>query len=326
MREFIFWFASLPVFLIQNWHSMSSSNPAARFALPALLLGATGIAFAPIFVRLSEVGPVTTAFWRLALAWPLLYLWMKWDDKRGSRHGHPTRKPATLRDWVILNLPGLFFAGDLAVWHLSVTMTTVANATLLANFAPVFVTLVGWLFFRFHPSRRFLVGMFLALIGAVTLMGQSLTVSHEHLAGDGLGVITAMFYAGYILSIGRLRATYSTSTIMTCSAVSNTIILLLVAFLRGESLLPLTVHGWTILVLLAVISHVGGQSLIAFALAHLPPAFGSVTLLWQPACAAVLAWWMLNEPLSMWQAVGGMIVLVGIFLARKTNRAEVSKS
>jgi drug/metabolite transporter (DMT)-like permease len=302
---------------------MSSAVPlpaAARFALPALLLGATGIAFAPIFVRLSEIGPVSTAVWRLALSWPLLWLWMSWEDRSNKRADTPSRKPATVKDWIKLSLPGLFFAGDLAVWHISITLTTVANSTLLANFAPVFVTLFGWIWFQFRPTRKFLLGMGLAMGGAIVLMGESLTISPDHLLGDGLGLVTAVFYAAYILSIGRLRAIYSTATIMTWSAVSNTLILLLVALAMGESLWPQSAYAWSVLVALAVVSHVGGQSLIAYALAHLPAAFGSVSRLWQPACAAVLAWALLGEPLSPWQGVGGLVVLVGIFLARRGSR------
>lgn len=310
----------LPIFPKASSMSQMPPSPLVRLALPALLLGATGIGFAPIFVRLSEIGPVATAFWRLALSWPLLWAWMALEQRQATAKGTPVRKPQTLQDWFKLSLPGLFFAGDLAVWHIAITLTTVTNATLLANFAPVFVTLFGWLLFAHRPTTTFVLGMGLALIGAITLMGDSLSVSPEHLSGDALGLFTAVFYAGYILSVGRLRALYSTATIMTWSAVSNTIVLLIVAVLMGESLWPQTATAWAVLVGLALVSHVAGQSLIAFALAHLPPAFGSVSLLWQPACAAILAWALLGEALSLWQGIGGLIVLGGIFLARKGSR------
>lgn len=284
------------------------------------MLGATGIAFAPIFVRLSEVGPVATGFWRLALAWPFLAVWMVWEQRRARAQGTPVRRPQTKSDWLKLSLPGLFFAADLAVWHIAITMTSVTNATLLANFAPVFVTLFGWLLFAHRPTRLFLIGMAIALGGAITLMGDTLSVSPEHLPGDGLSLFTAVFYASYILSLGRLRSQYSTATIMTWSAVANTIALLVVALLMGESLWPQTPYAWGVLFGLALVSHVIGQSLIAFALAHLPPAFSSVSLLWQPACAALLAWAMLGEALSLWQGIGGLIVLGGILLARRGSK------
>ena len=97
-------------------------------SVAALLLGAVGIAFAPIFVRLSPLAPTATAFWRLALAAPLLWLWV-----RAERRPLPG-------SWRPLIWPGVFFAGDLALWHWSLQFTSVANSTLLANTMPVFVT------------------------------------------------------------------------------------------------------------------------------------------------------------------------------------------
>lgn len=299
-------------------------SAAARFALPALLLGAVGIAFAPIFVRLSEVGPISTAFYRILLALPALWLWMHLEERHDRRAAVILRKPKGWRDHVVMSLPGLFFAGDLAFWHLSISLTSVANATLLANFAPVFVTIFGWLLFRLKVSGTFILGMMLALGGAIVLMAESLTISSAQVLGDGLGIITAGFYAAYILAVNRLRATYSTATIMAWSAVSNTIVLFAVTLLVGESFLVPSLTGWLILLGLALISHAGGQSLIAYALAHLPPAFGSVSLLLQPAVAALLAWAILDERLSIWQGVGGLVILFGIFLARRGSRTKRS--
>lgn len=292
-----------------------SPQHSGRLALIALFSGAVAIAFAPIFVRLSELGPVATAFYRILLALPVLMSWMGWDQRAAA-----TRRPATLRDYVRLSLTGLFFAGDLAVWHWSIALTSVANATLLANAAPVFVTLGGWWLFGARVTRLFLLGMALALGGMGVLMSASVSIGVEHLWGDGLGLLTAVFYAGYILSVGRLRAEFSTPTIMAWSGLVTAAVLLPVAAVSGENLWPATLYGWAVLAALALISHAGGQSFIAYALAHLPVTFSSVGLLLQPATAALLAWVLLGEALSPWQGLGGVVVLSGIFLARRGSR------
>ncbi len=288
----------------------------ARIALAALLCGAVGIAFAPIFVRLSELGPTATAFHRLALSLPALWLWLHLEG-RGNRR---IARPASRADYAGLVVAGLLFAGDLAFWHWSIQFTTVANATLLANFAPVFVTLTAFALFGERFSRTFLIGMALALAGACVLMGRSFTLSPSHLLGDALGIVTAMFYAGYIIAVGRLRARFSTATIMAWSGLVTCAVLLPVALVSGEGLIATTVYGWAILLGLALISHAGGQSLIAYALAHLPAAFSSVSLLLQPAVAALLAWVILGEALGPWQALGALVILVGIYLARRGSR------
>ncbi len=294
----------------------------ARIALAALLAGAIAIAFAPIFVRLSELGPTATAFHRLALALPALWLWRHWE----GRAARPIVRPATRADYLGFGVAGLLFAGDLAFWHWSIRFTTVANATLLANFAPVFVTLAGFVLFGERFSRTFLTGMALALAGACVLMGRSVTLSLTHLGGDALGLVTAVFYAGYIVAVGRLRARFSTATIMAWSGLVTCLVLLPVAVISGESLIATSVSGWAVLVGLALVSHAGGQSLIAYALAHLPAAFSSVGLLLQPAVAAVLAWIILAEALGPWQALGAAVILVGIYLARRGSALPAADS
>jgi drug/metabolite transporter (DMT)-like permease len=92
---------------------------------------------------------------------------------------------------------------------------------------------------------------------------------------------------------------------------------LIIALISGESLIAMKLTGWLILVGLALVSHVIGQSLIAFSLAHLAASFSSLTLLIQPVAATVLAWLILDEGLRTQQAIGGIAVLIGILLARQ---------
>ena len=285
----------------------------ARAALSALFGGAVGIAFAPIFVRLSEVGPSATAFWRLSLALPALWLWMAIE---GKQSGAP-RQPSCMADYRRLIVAGLFFAADLAVWHWSILFTSVANATLLANFAPIFVTLGAWLWFGQRFRLTFILGMATALLGATILIGISVHLSFQHLLGDLLGLVTAVFYAGYILAVKELRDEFSSATVLAWSGVVSSVALLPIALLSGEGLVAFTAKGWGVLIGLALISQVGGQGLITYALAHLPAAFSSVGLLLQPAVAAALAWIILSEPVGFWQAMGGVVVLAGIVQARR---------
>jgi drug/metabolite transporter (DMT)-like permease len=80
--------------------------------------------------------------------------------------------------------------------------------------------------------------------------------------------------------------------------------------------------GWVKLLGLALISQAAGQSLIAYAMAHLPSTFSSVGLLFQPVMAALFAWVLLGETLGSVEIAGGVAVLVGIAVA---HRAEVGR-
>lgn len=285
-----------------------------RLALAALLVGATAIGVAPIFVRVSELGPTATAFYRQGLSLPVLGLWLL-----HARTAGPTPTRLAGRGLWALAAAGLFFAADLAVWHRSINITSVANATLLANFAPVFVAAAGWLFWRERIRGPLALGFVLAFGGAAVLMAHSLTLDAQRLGGDALGLLTAVFYAGYLTLVARGRARYSTALVMLVTSVASAAALLPLALVSGENLLPATVRGWLVLLGLALVSHVAGQGLIAYALAHLPAAFGAVSLLWQPVAAAVFADFILYEPLGVWQLAGAALVLAGIATARQAT-------
>src|ERR1019366_7889843 len=139
-------------------------------------------------------------------------------------------------------------------------MTSFANATLLGNSAPIFVTLAGWLLFGQRFSPLFLFGMALAVGGAAVLVGISLGHGQRPFLGDLLGVIVGAFYTGYIMLVGRLRGRFSTATVMGISGVFTCLALLPVALASGESLTAHTLHGWAGLCAPAWLSQCGGQS------------------------------------------------------------------
>ena len=291
--------------------SNAARAPEQRAALACLVLGGMAIGASPIFVRLSEVGPISTGFWRLALALIPLSIWAALGSRKDAVG------PAGLRDYLLLILPGVLLAIDLVAWHISLHMTSVANSTLLANVAPVFVTLIGWFLFRTPVSRIFLLGLGLAITGVLTLKGGPAALANGHLAGDAVAVLAAAFYAGYILAIGRLRGRFGTIRIMLWSSASAALSILPFALYFEGNILPPTRYGWAIVGGLAFISHAGGQVAITYALAYLPAAFSSLTLLLQPVVAAILAWWILAEAVTPLQATGGVIVLIGILVARR---------
>jgi drug/metabolite transporter (DMT)-like permease len=131
-------------------------------------------------------------------------------------------------------------------------------------------------------------------------------------------VITAMFYAWYLLTVKSLRDRgAATLRLMAATTTLTALVLLPVALASGEALLPSSTRGWLVLLGLAWITHAGGQGLITFALAHLPAAFSSVGLLLQPVLAAAFAWMLLSEPVGTLQIAGGLVVLAGIYLARR---------
>jgi drug/metabolite transporter (DMT)-like permease len=298
----------------------AASHPVSTAAFLCLLGGGCAIAFAPIFVRLSDTGPVASAFWRTALAVPLVWMWLWAEKTPGTDPELPVRRERRADRGLspAIILAGLFFAADLGVWHWSIVWTSVANATLLANLAPIFVTLAGWLFWKQRVTRVFLVGMVTAMAGMFVLVGPNFAIGGTRLLGDALGALTGVFYAGYMLAIKFARdARASTARLMAWSTTISALALLPVALVSPQPFLPAGASGWLVLAGLAVVSQVLGQGLIAYAFAHLSASLSSVSLLIQPVMAALFAWMIFGEAIGLAQLAGGAIVLAGIWLARK---------
>lgn len=249
---------------------------------------------------------MASAFWRTALAAPVLWGWA-W---RSSAVG-------ATRAFAPLFGAGLLFAGDLAVWHWAIAYTSVADATLLANLAPIFVTAAGWLLFRQRVTSLFLGGMLTAIIGMFVLVGPNFAAGGSRFWGDVLGAMSAVFYAGYMLAVKSARdAGVPTVRLMAWSTSLTAITLLPLALSFPQPFLPSSAGGWLVLLGLAMVNQVTGQGLIAYAFAHLPASLSSVSLLIQPVMATVFAWLLLNEPIGWSGIVGGSIVLAGIWVAR----------
>ena len=171
---------------------------AAAFA--ALFFGAVAMGISPVFVRFAEVGPFASAFWRVALALPFLFVWAWVELRRESKPASGLWK----FDGAII-LAGVFFAGDLFFWHLSILNTTIANATLLACLAPVWVVLFSGALIGEPVSRQAYYGLVLCLTGTAALIGSSFALAPDRLLGDVYGFATSIFFGFYFLAIRVAR-------------------------------------------------------------------------------------------------------------------------
>ena len=280
----------------------------ARLGVPGLVLGAVLIGFAAIIVRLVEVGPTAAAFWRLAVAVPVLWL---------ARAAQPKQDAAPDRAAIgLMLIAGVAFALDLALWHRAIHLTSVANATLMSNLSPVFIALTLHFGFGDRHPPRFWIGLIVALSGAAALVADSFTISHETAVGDLMAIGTAVFYAIYQLLVSRSRRRYTALDVMFWASLAGTLTLLPMSLAVDERIAPTGLRDVLLLVALGVVVHVGGQGLIAWAQAHVTASFASVTLLVQPVAAAVFAWVVLDEGFGAVQALGGALILSGIVTCR----------
>ncbi len=146
--------------------AQTSRTSPLRFGITALMLGNVCLSFGPLLVRLSDTGPVASAFWRIALAAPILLI-------VAARVGDPVRMPRG-RALLLFGLSGLFFAVDLAAWHLGIPLTKMANTNLLGNSTSFLLPLWAFAVARQWPTRVQGAALLLAGLGAALLMGRSI--------------------------------------------------------------------------------------------------------------------------------------------------------
>jgi drug/metabolite transporter (DMT)-like permease len=295
----------------------NTSDKSALIGLIALILGAVAIGMAAPLVKLSELGPQTVGFWRMALAIPFAFVWMLFDKNPPRSETSPSGR----KRWFHLALPGLLFAGDLAFWHAGIKITSVANATFLANLQPVFVVLAAWLIFKEKVSRDFMFAAGLAVAGAALLSVGNLTVSPERWPGDALSMATAVWYAAYILAVRNARRFASTGTVIFCTAAICAPILAATAWGFGETILPGSMLDWTVLLGLAIGVQIVGQGSVTFGLGRVPAPVASIIILIQPVIGSIAGWWMFGETFAPIQYIGAALVLAGVWWVQRKKRS-----
>jgi drug/metabolite transporter (DMT)-like permease len=286
---------------------MSETPPRGAVALGALVLGAMAMGISPIFVRLADVGPFASAFWRVALALPALYAWMRLAE-RGERTGPRFSRPVLLA--------GLAFAGDLLFWHSAILRTSVANATFFATTAPIWVVAFGWMLLGKTVRRATMYGLALCLSGGAALVAESLRFRPSGALGDVFGLATGVFFGLYFLAVEAARRKVSAARVTFELSVITAAVLLLVALAAQPRMLPASALGVGALIGMSWVSHAGGQGLLSVALGRLPATFSSLVIFLEALAAALFAFLLLGEPISLVQGLGGLLIMTGIYVAR----------
>jgi drug/metabolite transporter (DMT)-like permease len=277
--------------------------------------GAVCIAFSGILVRLADLPPSTTAFYRCAYALPLLLALALWERRR---YGARARRSLAL-SW----LAGGFFAADLVLWHHAIAAVGAGLGTVLANLQVLLVGLAAWAVLKERPEARVLAAVPLVLVGVVLISGAfgADAYGDDPVLGVVFGVGTGIAYSGFLLVLragnADVRRPGGPLFDATLAAALAT---LPVGWLLGELELSPTwpEHAW--LVTLALTAQVLGWLLISIALPRVPAAVTSVVLTSQPVMSVVLAMVLLDESPSAVQLAGIAVVIAGILLATVGRR------
>jgi drug/metabolite transporter (DMT)-like permease len=197
---------------------------------------------------------------------------------------------------------------------------------LFNNLAPVWVALVAWIFWREHLGWVFWAGLALTIAGVVVIFGERLFLSGQLNPGDGLAVLSSVFYAAYFLVTQRGREKIPTLPYIWLAGLFAAGMLLIATQLFGMPVTGYPPLSYLVFLAAGVISQVGGYFSIGYALGHLPASVVSPTLVAQPVLTMFLAIPMTGEMPQPGQWLGALAVVAGIYLVNRRAAASEAGS
>jgi drug/metabolite transporter (DMT)-like permease len=298
-------------------------------AILKLLVALGAVSCAPIFIRFSEteLSADATVFNRLFIFFLVFGLGQLISSRLQPADSDAAAPVApTQQQWFLLVAVGAISITSLVLWAISLIYTTVAKSMLLNNLTPLFTSLGAFLFWGQRFDRRFLLGMAIALSGALYLGFEDLTGQEGLLVGDIYATLSAVFLGIYFLLVEQLRSRFSATTILLWRCAVGSSLLLPLVLLQGKQLFPTTPTACLAVLGLGIVSEGMGQRLLADSMAELSSSFVSLFLLLEPVVSALLAWVIFGEALGKSTWIGFAVVLVGIYLAQSSESATKSKS
>ncbi|MFV1851374.1 MAG: DMT family transporter [Thalassospira sp.] len=291
------------------------------WGIVALVAAGILLGLSPVLVRFSGISADASAFWRVAMALPLLSAVAIMVPTRAKPNEQPQVRRSNSRRAMWMLLAGGFFAADLIACHAAIELTTAGNAILLANLAPVIIGVLGLVGIARRPGKLFWIGLPFAGLGAYFLFRGS-EAGSGNVQGDALALLAAAFYAGYLISIGKLRRDLGAASTMAGSTLVTAVLIGCYALWQGTFELPGNWTGWGAIIALGIVVHATGQGLVSIGLKAIDEATGSMILLIQPFIATLLGALLLGDVLNQWHMFGNIAVIAALVIATRSRRNQ----
>ena len=273
------------------------------------------LGFSAIFVRAADAPGMMTAFYRMGIGSLLMLL-----PFMNQARQEPVAK-AKSAVWLAI-LGGIFFGLDLTFWTTGIVMSGASIPTLMANTAPVWVGLGAWLLFREKQHNNFWIGLLIAILGAVVILGQDFCRAVNFGIGGIFGLIAAFFYGAYYLVTQRARMHIRTLPYFWITTTSSALFLFVVNLVFRNSFVAYDKSTFLNFVGIGVIVQVFGWLAINYAQGYISAPLVATTLLAQPVLTAIIASILFGEVFTAWQIVGGIAVIAGVYIVHQSRSTK----
>lgn len=294
-------------------------NSTKKFPIPLpiiMLIGIIAISFSSIFIRWSDAPVSVIAMYRLFLT-NLLMLPFIWKHL-------PTIRRISLRSWLLLFCSGLMLGLHFLFWMGSLRFTTVASSTAIMALEPILVMLGSYFLFAHKASLQSILGVAIAIIGAVMIGWGDFGLSMRALQGDLLSLLGTIAVVFHMLLGSSLRSHMSAFVYSFFVFFMAGAVLAVYNLFVGISFTGYSANDWTMFLLLAIVPTILGHYLFNWLLKYLKPTTVSMSVLGEPIGSTILAYYLLDESITLMQGAAGALLLLGVWLFIRGENAPVS--
>ena len=282
----------------------------------ALFLGVFALSTSAIFVKLADAPAEITAFYRMLFAAVMLLPFLLVNKKNRQELRLLSKK-----QWGLGLLSGVFLAAHYVLWFESLNYTSVASSTVIVTLQPLFSVVGGYFLFKERFSKGAITGCLVAILGSIVIGWQDFQISGQALFGDILafiaaGIITAYFFIGQ-----HVRKRLSLIPYAVIGYGSSTVLLGVFAFSQQTPFFSYSAHTWWSFIGLAFIATILGQTIFNWLLKWLSTSIISMAILGEIIGTCILAYFILDEVISLQQGMGIAFILIGLvlFLLQQRN-------
>ncbi|MGG3571196.1 DMT family transporter [Bacillus gobiensis] len=270
----------------------------------ALFIGVLTVSASAIFVKLVSAPAEITAFYRLLISTVIVFPWF-WRKRKALYQFAKS-------DWIYSMLAGVFLAFHFILWFESLEYTSVASSVVLVTLQPLFAFVGTYFFFKEKVTFGGLASAGFAIVGSAIISWGDFKVSGLALWGDILALIACAMVTAYLLCGQHLRKKQSLAVYTFVVYGVSSATLFIYCLFSGESFVSYPSEDWIYFVLLAIFPTLLGHSLFNWSIKWISTNMVSVSILFEPVGASILAYYVLREMVTASQIVGGSMILAGI--------------
>ncbi|WP_308634208.1 DMT family transporter [Paenibacillus silvisoli] len=279
-----------------------------------LIVGMLAISFAPILVRYSNAPVPVQGMYRMLFTFLLMLPF-------GAKQ-LPDMKAISRKDWLLLVAAGFFLALHFLLWMASLDYTSIASSTIILALEPVFVMVGAYMLFKDRPRKLAVVGMVVALVGAMSIGSGDITLSQQAFFGDALSFFGALAVAINMLIAKQILKRVSSFLYSFVVFGVTTVCFFIYNVATDVPMLGYAQREWLVFLLLAIVPTVFGHMIFNWLLKYVKPTTISMSVLAEPVGASILGMLLFSEMVTGFQLIGGAFVIAGLVLyMRAENQA-----